>query len=207
MPIIEIFLSQWRANFFQRKSALVRRALLLVGCLITGLAAEAQKKYIDKQVEISFFSSTPVEDIEAYSRKGVGVLEVSSGAFFFKVPMKSFTFPKALMQEHFNENYVESDKYPYATFKGKLVESFKLQEGRQQVMAEGEFTVHGKTQRRTIPGTVTVVGDTLFVEANFEVPLVDHDIKVPRVVIKNIAEVIQVQVKSNMIPAEQQAEQ
>ncbi len=207
MPIIEIFLSQWQAYFFQRKAGMVHVVLFLVGCLITSRPAAAQKKYVDKQVEISFFSSTPIEDIEAHSRKGVGVLEVSSGAFFFKVPMKSFTFPKALMQEHFNENYVESDKYPYATFKGKLTESIKLQEGRQQVMAEGEFTVHGKTQRRAIPGTVTVMGDTLHVEADFEVHLVDHDIKVPRVVIKNIAEVIQVRVKSKMIPAEQRTEQ
>ncbi|UOQ72349.1 YceI family protein [Hymenobacter cellulosilyticus] len=97
------------------------KTLLLLGlCLLLPPAAQAQSKYSTQDGMIRFFSGTPLEDIEGRSTQAAGVLDLNTGKVAFSVPMKSFIFKRTLMQEHFNENYVESDKYPKATFVGRI---------------------------------------------------------------------------------------
>ena len=157
--------------------------------------SSAQPIFLGTNDSVSFYSETPIEDIDAKSSQAVGAVNQSTKDVFFKVPMKTFVFKKALMQEHFNENYVESDKFPYATFKGKITDNVDLtQDGTYTVSVSGDFTVHGVTKPRTIPGTIIVKGNSMELKTAFDVKLADHDITIPTIVAKQIAEVISVKV-------------
>jgi hypothetical protein len=180
----------------------MNKLILILGLIALQLPAIGQAIFIGKNDTVTFFSSTPVEDIDAKSTQAVGAINQGTKDVFFKVPMKTFAFKKALMQEHFNENYVESDKYPDATFKGKITDEVDLtRDGTYKVTVSGDFTVHGVTKPRTIPGTLVVKGNNMHVNTSFDVKLVDHDIKVPSIVTKNIAETIKVTVKGNLAAA------
>jgi polyisoprenoid-binding protein YceI len=125
-------------------------------------------------------------------------LDIQTGDFVFKVLMKSFVFEKALMQEHFNENYVESDKFPNATFQGKIANFSAVdftKEGTYDVTVEGDLTIHGITKKISEKGTFTVkAGDKIHGNSKFMVKPADYDIKIPSTVMNNIAETIEVTV-------------
>lgn len=147
--------------------------------------------------EITFFSATPVEDIHAVNKKSSAAINLDSKAIAFSVPIKSFIFEKALMQEHFNENYMESGKYPLASFKGKINENVDLKtNGTYKVTATGMLNVHGVEQNRTLEGTMVVNNGTLTLTSAFKVKLVDHKIERPSLLLQNIAEVIDVKLTS-----------
>ncbi|WP_423146823.1 YceI family protein [Rubrolithibacter danxiaensis] len=155
--------------------------------------------YTSKNVKVNLFSSTPIEDIKASSNRGSGVIISQNGQFAFQVPIKSFQFAKGLMQEHFNENYLESDKYPYAQFKGTIQQLPDLsKDGDYTVNAKGTLTVHGVSKERIIPAKVTVRNGLVKVLSDFKVACVDHNIKIPTLVITKVAEVIAVNVEATM---------
>ena len=165
-------------------------------------SASAQDVYLDTKGTISFFSETPVEDIDATSKQAVCAINVKTKDVFFKVRMESLTFKKALMQEHFNENYMESDQYPFATFKGKIDQDIDLtKDGTYQVTVTGALTIHGVAQDRTIPGTILVKGQSLDVSSTFDVKVADHKIRIPTIVSAQIAESVNVKVNSVLVPA------
>jgi hypothetical protein len=151
--------------------------------------------YICKTASVSLYSKAPIEDIEAKTGSGASVYNSATGDIAFSVSIKSFKFDKSLMQEHFNENYMESDKYPNAVFKGKIQEHPDLsKDGTYSVNATGDLDVHGVKQARTIPGTLTVKGGTVSLSTEFMVKCADHKIKIPTLVFHNIAETIKIQV-------------
>lgn len=169
--------------------------ILLVLVLMAGMSFG--QKYVTKTGYIRFFSTTPAEDIEARNKQVNAALDKSTGDFVFKVLMKSFEFEKALMQEHFNENYVESDKYPDATFKGKVVNLKDVnfdKGGVYKVTVEGDLTIHGVTKKVKHEGTIEIKGDKVVAKAKFFVKPADYGIKIPKAVIKNISESIEVNV-------------
>ncbi|MEM6262018.1 MAG: YceI family protein [Bacteroidota bacterium] len=168
------------------------------------LSAFSQNIYACKDDTCKFFSETPVEDIKATSTRLIGAMNLSTNDIVFQVPMRSFRFKKSLMEEHFNENYMESDKYPKGTFKGKLLTPIDLSTpGTYPVKAKGTFEVHGVAQEREFEGTVQVFDDKTYrLTSVFMVKLVDHDIKVPKIVIKSIAEEIEVTMIGNFAPRE-----
>ncbi len=173
-----------------------------ISLLLITNAAIAQR-YATKSGHISFFSETPLEKIEAHNKQVNSALDMTTGDFVFRALMKSFAFEKALMQEHFNENYVESDKFPNASFKGKIVNIGELKKdhrGTFQAVVEGELTIHGVTRKIKENGTLTWSGDALKGEAVFFVKPADYEIKIPGAVVKNIAESIQVKVKVDLQP-------
>ena len=110
----------------------------------------AKERYITREGVISFFSSTPLEDIKAINKQVSCVLDKSTGEFAFQLPIKGFTFKNALMQEHFNESYLESDIYPKSVFKGKIIDwnAVQLSENPTEVFIEGELTIHGIKQKK-----------------------------------------------------------
>lgn len=172
--------------------------ILLVGGFNTSAFAQ---NFTSKAAKVSFFSSTPVEDIKAASEKGVAVLVSKTGRIAFQVPIKSFEFAKGLMQEHFNENYMESDKYPYAKFDGKINQAIDFtKDGEYSVSATGALLIHGVSKQRTIPGTIRIKDGHVQILSGFEVACADHKIKIPKLVFAKIAKVIKVNVDATLNP-------
>lgn len=159
------------------------------------------QKFITKNGKISFYSDAPTEKIEAHNNQVNSALDITSGDFVFKVLMKSFQFEKALMQEHFNENYVESDKFPNATFKGKITNHDQIdwaREGKYAAEVEGELTIHGITQKISETGNFEVKSNVINGYAVFYVLVADYNIKIPQAVITNIAEKIEIKVEISL---------
>jgi len=155
------------------------------------------QRYISKNGHIWFYSHTPVEDIEAHNRQVVSILDASTGSIQFSMLIKSFEFKIALMQEHFNENYMESDKHPKAGFKGIVKDIEKIDfntDGEYPVEVSGDLLIHGVTKPVTTKGTITVAGSAITARAKFIVAPKDYDIKIPSVVENNIAKEIDVSV-------------
>lgn len=175
------------------------RLLLITSlCLIT-LCGQAQI-FTSNDGEISFFSKTPLEDISAVSKKAQGAINGTTKDLVFKVNITTFKFPNGLMEEHFNENYMESEKYPYGQFKGKIQEAVDLtKDGTYNVTAVGLLNIHGVEVKKTISGTITVAGGKATLKAKFQVPLAEHNIERPKVVMVKIAEIIDVSVNFVMI--------
>jgi len=178
--------------------------VLVVLALVVLLPLQAQR-YMTKNGNISFFSETPMENIEAHNKQVNAALDLGNGNLVFKVLMKSFEFEKALMQEHFNENYVESDKYPTASFNGKVMntgEFGKDSKGAFQVMIAGELTIHGVTRKVREKGTLEWKGEAIHGKSVFKVAVADYDISIPKAVMNNIAKEIEVRVDVMMNPLE-----
>ncbi|MCX7986775.1 MAG: YceI family protein [Bacteroidales bacterium] len=159
------------------------------------LAVHAQK-FITLEGNISFFSSTPFEDIKAENKKVIAILDIQTGEVAVSCIMKSFRFERALMEEHFNENYVESDKYPKATFKGKIVNLnvLKNKNIEQETEVEGIMNIHGVDQPFRTKIRITPSDAQITVKSEFEVSPADYNIKIPQIVRTKIAEKIQVKV-------------
>lgn len=160
------------------------------------LNANAQR-FITKTGHIKFFSEGMIEKIEAHNRQVNAALDASSGDFVFKILMKSFEFEKALMQEHFNENYVESDKFPNATFIGKVTNIKDLNPGKDGVyeaLVSGKLTIHGVTKDVNEKGSLEVKGGKIGAKSKFMISLADYDVKIPGAVTKNISQTIEITV-------------
>lgn len=171
-------------------------SLLFCICLLT-LAVKAQNIFISKNTAVSFFSSTVVEDIEGKSTTGNSVLDIQSKNIIFKVSNTSFQFQKKLMQEHFNENYIESDKYPFSLFKGKIKEDVDLtKDGTYNVTVAGNLSIHGVEKAYESKATLVVEKGVITAKTVFKVKIEDHQIKVPTLVFKNIAEFVEVRVSA-----------
>jgi hypothetical protein len=157
--------------------------------------------YIAKAGTLSFYSEAPLENIEGISKNANAVLNTQNGEIAVIVSIRSFQFKKALMQEHFNEKYLESDKYKEATFKGiisGLVDYSK--DGAYPVTASGTLNMHGIEKKYTVPGTITVKGTELLLACKFNVLLQDHKIEVPFLVAQKIAEKVLVSMNVVCLP-------
>lgn len=177
------------------------KTLFLVISTALFIQVKAQNLYSTSNGETSFFSETPVENITAVNKFGQAILNTSTNEIVVQMNMKQFDFPNKLMQEHFNENYIESAKYPKAVFKGKINEKIDFTaNGTYDISATGDFTLHGVTKSRTLKGKVTVSQGAIAIATDFEVALTDHNIEVPKVVFMKIAQTIQVKNKYNLAP-------
>lgn len=165
--------------------------------------ATAQSKYIDREGKASFFSEAPIEDIDAHSNKVMTILDLRTGNIAATVMMKSFEFKKSLMQVHFNENYVESEKFPKALFKGKIENFDKLdlsEDGKSSVDISGEITIHGVTQPLKCRAILNKKASNLTATTSFPIKVADFDIEIPKVVFYNIAEIVEVKLSFSYQP-------
>jgi polyisoprenoid-binding protein YceI len=161
------------------------------------------QKYFSKNAQISFFSDTPMEKIEAHSKSAVAVLDTGSGQMEFSVLIKSFHFEKALMEEHFNENYMETPKFPKATFKGKITDMSKVDFGKKgsyNVQVSGDLTMHGVTKKVNTSGILTTDGAGVSCQSEFVVAIADYGIEVPAVVRESIAKNVSIKVSAQLLP-------
>jgi polyisoprenoid-binding protein YceI len=169
--------------------------ILLISIELFGWQTGLAQKYKSQKSMVRFFSDAPVEDIEATTTEAKSAFDLNTKEIVFSVPIKSFIFEKSLMQEHFNENYMESDKYPTATFKGKLTGIALENTQWQSAKATGNMSIRGIDKSGSFDGRIRIMTDSVFVEAVFAIALKDHNIKIPKVVFYNIAEIIEVTVK------------
>ncbi len=183
-------------------SACFRRWLLLVlaglGVAACPGTAWAQAKYMTRVGYVSFFSASILEDIEAKNNKVAAVVDLSAGQLAFSVPVHEFQFKRTLMQEHFNENYMESEKYPKATFSGQLANpaqvAKQLATATQNVEVEGNLTMHGVTHKVVVSGTLQLRDGQLVIFAYFNVAPADYNIDIPLLVREHIAKSVSVRV-------------
>ncbi len=158
-------------------------------------------KYFTKTGKISFFSSAPMEKIEAHNGAIGVLLNSATGALSFKVLIKSFVFEKKLMQEHFNENYMDSDKYPKAMFKGKVKDISKVnfsKDGKYPVKVSGDLTIHGVKKAVVESGYIIVKKGIPTVSSNFSVKLTDYKVKIPRAVRDKIAKDVKIKINARL---------
>ncbi len=171
--------------------------IITIGFCINGFA----QTYVTKNGMIRFYSDTQLEKIEAVNRQVNTALLTQTGDFVFKVLMKSFNFEKAMMQEHFNENYLESDKYPEATFLGKITNIKDInftKEGLYPAIVEGKLTIHGQTQLVKQNGTLEIKNDAITARTKFNILLSDYKISIPNTLVNNISKSIEITVEVMM---------
>ena len=156
--------------------------------------------YVGEKCKITFFSEAKLENIDATNTTTKPVFNPKTGDFVIKATQTAFVFKSALMQEHYNENYVESEKFPYATFKGKVKETIDYSiDGVHNVTMVGTLDIHGVELPRTIIGTIAVKGGLITMDSKFDIKVADHKIKVPSLYVEKIAENVQVTFHTEMI--------
>jgi len=179
--------------------------IIIVIMVMIAIAADvmAQGKFITKTGHISFYSEAPLENIEAHNHEVLSIIDTESKEVAVSMLMKAFAFEKSLMQEHFNENYVESDKFPKATFKGTFasVEPIDLsKDGIYEVDVTGDLTIRGITKPITTQGTIEVKEGQVVTKTKFKVAVKDYEIEIPKIVVDNIAEEIEITVELQHAP-------
>lgn len=182
-----------RLNYKIMKTLFIGLSLLFGGYM-----AQSQIMQMEES-EVKFYSYTVLEDIEAVTKSAKGLINYEDESFYFEIPIITFDFEKDLMEEHFNENYMETEEYPTATFEGKITSDINLDSDGTYIFS-GDLTIHGRTQKRDIE--VTIKKDesgNISLNSEFKVKLVDHKIKIPKVVFANIAEIIDVTIKGNLV--------
>lgn len=171
--------------------------LILLLCLAVELFA--QKFSVTKSL-ISFTSDAELELIRASSREAQGLINPATNQFAFIIAVKSFQgFNSALQREHFNDKYLESEKFPLARFNGKIIEPISFTtDGTYDVRAKGELDIHGEKQSRIIKAQVVIKDGIIRINTRFLVPLSDHNISIPTIVSQKIASEIEVEFQATM---------
>jgi YceI-like domain len=175
--------------------------LFLFLLLFIGQQTYCQDLHLAKNAEISFYSDTPVEAISAMNKKALAILNTQTREVAVKVVVSQFDFPHKLMQEHFNENYLDAEKYPNATFQGKINEEIDWKkEGMYDITVLGKLTIHGTTVGRNITGKLFISKDDIYISGSFKVLLEEHKIKIPNLLIMRVADAVLVRVKLSFLP-------
>lgn len=162
-------------------------------------ASVKAQMFITRNAKVTFFSKSAMENIEAVNNEATSVFNASKNEFGFVVLVRSFKFKKAQMEEHFNEDYMESNTYPKAFFKGLIVDAGKLKltaDGSYPVSVKGDMSIHGISKNIEVPGVITVSQGIVSISAKFNIKLKDYNIKIPSTVINNVAEVINITVNA-----------
>ena len=160
--------------------------MVIIYFILSLFAIKQETRYVIENSSIEFYSYALLEDIQAVNTESIGAIDKESGEFIIKIPISAFEFPNKLMQKHFNDSYLETDKYPECIFKGIV----------DNDMASGEITLHGITKKIQLPIIITEDGDKIKINTEFKIALKDHKIKIPRLLFQNIAEEIEVKVSS-----------
>jgi polyisoprenoid-binding protein YceI len=172
----------------------------LLCLLLCGTSLQAQSRFKITKSRVAFTSNAPLELIKASSTSLRGALDPATGKFAFALKINTFQgFNSELQRQHFNENYLESETYPEATFTGKIIETIDYtQDGTHEVRAKGKLTIHGVDQVRLFRATITIKNGVLSIAADLAVPLEDHDISIPTIVSQKIATEIAVEVRATL---------
>lgn len=174
----------------------------LVSLIITSVSF-GQIKYNTRNGFIGFYSHTPVEDVKADNNQVTAVIDIEKGEFAFIALIKSFEFEKALMQEHFNENYMESDKFPKSTFSGKIKDMSNVdfkKDGEYPVIVDGNLTMKDKTNTVSANGTIIIKNGKIEAKSKFKIKPEDYNVIIPDLVKDQIAKEIEITVDVILSP-------
>jgi hypothetical protein len=178
------------------------KKLFVLIFITASVSVFGQGKFIAKNAYISFYSSTPMEDILGESNEAVTILDSENGEIIFQAIMTTFHFKRALMEEHFNENYMESTKFPKTKFKGKIEGFTKdmLKGIVTNIKITGQLNVHGVEKTITVPGTIGLENGSLVGTSKFKVTPEDYGITIPSVVREKIGKEMEITVKASYLP-------
>ncbi|MEP7256256.1 MAG: YceI family protein [Ferruginibacter sp.] len=171
----------------------------VLASLIVYINCSAQL-YFTKNGRISFFSSTLIEDIKADNNQVISIINTSTGEMQFSLLNNAFHFKKALMEEHFNADYIESAKYPKSTFKGTIENISSVtfnKDGVYKVTVSGSLTIHGITKTISVPGVITIKSGNISVSSVFRLKVKDYNISIPSATKNNIAETVELTISCN----------
>jgi polyisoprenoid-binding protein YceI len=182
---------------------LKKNLIVLAALALLSSVSFAQDKFYTKTGKVSFLSKAPIEEIEGKNKTVTAVLDSKTGAIQFQIQMKGFEFEKQLMQQHFNENYVESDKYPKSEFKGTITNNSAInykKDGNYTAKVKGQLTIHGVTKDVETTGTLKVNGGKIDANSTFNVLISDYNIKIPAIVKEKVSDSIKITVDCDLEP-------
>jgi polyisoprenoid-binding protein YceI len=191
-----------KLEFVKHKLMIMKRLFILFLFLVVAFSVNAQK-YMTKNGYIGFFSHTTMEDIKGENNQVAGVIDISTGDMVFQALIKSFHFDRALLEEHFNENYMESDKFPKSSFKGKILNLSSVdfhKNGIYPVNVEGELTIRDATNKINTNGTIEVTDGAITATSKFNLSPGDYNINIPGVVREKINNNLEVTVLMKYSP-------
>ena len=180
---------------------MMKKQIILALLLLTATTIFAQSRFYTRTGKINFTSKAPLEDIEGKNKTVTAVLDATTGALQFAVQMKGFEFEKQMMQQHFNENYVESDKFPKAEFKGNITNNGDInytKDGTYTAKIKGKMTIHGVTRDMETTGTIRVDGGRIDASSVFNILLSDYNIRIPAVVKEKVSNSIHISVDCDL---------
>jgi polyisoprenoid-binding protein YceI len=176
----------------------MKHMILVALCLMA--QTTFSQKYFSKAGKVSIISDAPLEKIEAHNTTASTVIDISTGAMEWGVLIKSFAFEKALMQEHFNENYMESATYPKAKFKGQIDNLPQIkwqQDGEYPAEVSGQLEIHGVTQPVKVSGKIKIHQGKVSAQSQFVMKVADYGIEIPKVVAENISKTVTIHVEAD----------
>lgn len=170
--------------------------------ILNSIVTFSQDKYISRNGQVQFNASTPLETIRPVNNHVSSILDTRNGNIVFQLKMISFKFEKALMEEHFNEKYVESEKFPKSTFIGKILDWDKIDwdKEEQNVQTTGTLTIHGVDKEIQVSGIIRIFQNYIQLVSEFNVNISDFDIKIPKLVRDKISEKVEIYVDINLKP-------
>lgn len=170
--------------------------------ILTFSSSEEPKNIIARQGQVSFFSYTSVENIKAENNQVLSIINLDNGNIAVSMLMNTFIFEKALMKEHFNESYIESDIYPKATFEGNIQDFDPTLEGEQTRMINGTFFMHGISKELVIKTKIENNNGKFILSGTFETLVKDYNINIPPLLAGNIAKSISINFRFEYQPYE-----
>ncbi len=177
------------------------KKISLAIALLSLVSVSKAQHYLGKNTVISFFSAAKLENIEAKNAVATSILNTATGDIVVQITNTAFKFKSSLMEEHFNENYMESKKFPVSDFKGKINEKPDYtKDGTQEVTATGKITMHGVSKDVTLKVTLEISGKKINAKSKFKIKVADYGIKVPSLYVENIAEEVEVTLTSALEP-------
>lgn len=179
------------------------KILIFVTILISGINLCFSQKYFTKTGKAYFMSHTDEIDIDGTSKNVVSFLDIKTGEIVFGINIKSFEFTLATAVEHFNETYMESHLFPKSSFKGVVKDFQKIdfsKSGKYDVVVEGDLTIHGVTKKVSEKGTLVIKDKEIIASSSFKVAIADYNIKVPKIVVNRVAQIINVKIDAEYKP-------
>jgi hypothetical protein len=182
---------------------MARIVIISILMLFASFTSEAQNVFFTKTGHLYFLSHTDAIDIDGNNNQVTSFVNTGNGEIVFQMLIKSFKFTLATAEEHFNETYMESDKYPKASFKGTVTNLKDINfstNGTYNAIVKGEMNIHGIARPMEQIGTVTIKDGKIYASSTFKINIDDYNIAVPKIVEDRVAKIVDVKIELEYLP-------